>query len=77
MMTENTVITEDFVYSHVNITYVSNLKTRFLVTVNDFLEQTGIPTVSQSKISLASTPHSEPNILKTKKPEVFYKFISY
>lgn len=76
-MTENTVITGDFVYSHANITYVSNLKTRFLVTINDFLEQTGIPTVSQSKISLASTLHSKPNILKTKKPEVFYKFISY
>lgn len=69
-MTENTVIIGDFVYSYVNITYVCNLKIKFLVTINDFLEQTGTPTVSQSKISLTSTPYSRPNILETKKTEV-------
>lgn len=35
-MTENTVIIGDFVYSHVNIMYVCNLKAKFLVTVNYF-----------------------------------------
>lgn len=42
-MTENTVIIGDFVYSHIIITYVCNLKTKFLVTISDFLEQTVSP----------------------------------
>lgn len=52
-MIENTVTVGDFVYSLVNITCFCNLKTKVLVTINDFLKQIGIPTVSQSKISFS------------------------
>lgn len=68
MITENAVIIGDFIYSHVNISYVCNLKTKYLFTINDILEYS-----LSVKIFLTSPQHSKPNMLNTKRPEVFYK----
>lgn len=80
-MTENMVIFGDFVYSHVNTMYVCNLSTKFLVTVNYFLEQidTHSPCpkgtfVPRSKISLTSMAYSSP-IYSRQKPLKCFKSV--
>lgn len=79
---KNTVIVGDFVYSHVNTMYVCYLSTKFLVTINYFLETIGHPQSLSKKdffpqVQTTFKKHAiqQPNILKTKKPEVFHKCI--